>query len=63
MQPHKNPMKISDFLIKIKVDKRLSDLILFLSELRKEYLPQHARFIEDLEKEGYKLRFSGSFAA
>ena len=31
--------------------------------LRKDYLPQHARFIETLEKEGYKLRFSGSFVA
>lgn len=31
--------------------------------LRKEYLPAHARFIEALEKEGYKLRFSGSFVA
>jgi hypothetical protein len=39
MQPYKKLMKISDFLIKINVDKRLSDLIHFLSELRKEYLP------------------------
>ncbi|MCZ7398832.1 MAG: fructose-1,6-bisphosphatase [Candidatus Methanoperedens sp.] len=31
--------------------------------LRKDYLPQHARFIENLEAEGYKLRFSGSFVA
>ncbi len=31
--------------------------------LRKDYLPRHARFIESLEKEGYKLRFSGSFVA
>lgn len=31
--------------------------------LRKNYLPAHARFIENLEKEGYKLRFSGSFVA
>ncbi len=31
--------------------------------LRKEYLPQHAKFIESLENEGYKLRFSGSFVA
>jgi fructose-1,6-bisphosphatase I len=31
--------------------------------LRKDYLPQHARFIENLETEGYKLRFSGSFVA
>ena len=31
--------------------------------LRKDYLPKHAQFIETLEKEGYKLRFSGSFVA
>jgi fructose-1,6-bisphosphatase I len=31
--------------------------------LRKDYLPEHAKFIESLEKEGYKLRFSGSFVA
>lgn len=31
--------------------------------LRKDYLPQHAIFIENLEKVGYKLRFSGSFVA
>jgi fructose-1,6-bisphosphatase I len=31
--------------------------------LRKEYLPAHARWIEHLEQDGYKLRFSGSFVA
>jgi fructose-1,6-bisphosphatase I len=31
--------------------------------LRKDYLPQHAKFIESLENEGYKLRFSGCFVA
>jgi fructose-1,6-bisphosphatase I len=31
--------------------------------LRKDYLPQHAKFIESLESDGYKLRFSGSFVA
>lgn len=31
--------------------------------LRKDYLPAHTRFIESLEAEGYKLRFSGSFVA
>jgi fructose-1,6-bisphosphatase I len=31
--------------------------------LRKDYLPAHAKFIETLEAEGYKLRFSGSFVA
>ncbi len=31
--------------------------------LRKEWLPYHVRFIERLEKEGYKLRFCGAFVA
>jgi fructose-1,6-bisphosphatase I len=31
--------------------------------LRKDYLPAHARWIEDLEQSGYKLRFSGCFVA
>jgi fructose-1,6-bisphosphatase I len=31
--------------------------------LRKDYLPYHKKFIEYLESEGYKLRFSGSFVA
>jgi fructose-1,6-bisphosphatase I len=31
--------------------------------LRKDYLPPHARWIEHLEHEGYKLRFSGCFVA
>ncbi|MFZ2410588.1 MAG: class 1 fructose-bisphosphatase [Candidatus Methanoperedens sp.] len=31
--------------------------------LRKDYLPRHARFIESLENDGYKVRFSGSFVA
>lgn len=31
--------------------------------LRKDYLPYHLRFIEHLEADGYKLRFSGSFVA
>jgi len=31
--------------------------------LRKDYLSQHAKFIESLEADGYKLRFSGSFVA
>jgi len=29
--------------------------------LRKDYLPAHARWIDCLEQEGYKLRFSGCF--
>ncbi len=31
--------------------------------LRKDYLPAHSKFIESLENDGYKLRFSGSFVA
>jgi fructose-1,6-bisphosphatase I len=31
--------------------------------LKKDYLPGHAAFIESLEKDGYKLRYSGSFVA
>jgi fructose-1,6-bisphosphatase I len=31
--------------------------------LRKNYLPGHLRWIENLEADGYKIRFSGSFVA
>jgi fructose-1,6-bisphosphatase I len=31
--------------------------------LSRDYLPGHAAFIESLEKDGYKLRYSGSFVA
>ena len=31
--------------------------------LRKDYLPAHARWIGQLEQDGYKLRFSGCFVA
>ena len=31
--------------------------------LRRDYLPAHTGFIESLEAEGYKLRYSGSFVA
>jgi fructose-1,6-bisphosphatase I len=31
--------------------------------LRRDYLPAHARWIENLEQAGYKLRFSGCFVA
>ena len=31
--------------------------------LRKDYLPEHKQFIEKLEADGYKLRYSGSFVA
>jgi len=29
--------------------------------LRRDWIPQHLKFIEQLEKEGYKLRYSGGF--
>jgi fructose-1,6-bisphosphatase I len=29
--------------------------------LRRDWVPQHLKFIENLEKEGYKLRYSGGF--
>jgi len=29
--------------------------------LKKEWLPDHARFIDSLEEDGYKLRYSGGF--
>jgi fructose-1,6-bisphosphatase I len=31
--------------------------------LRRDYLPPHAKWIEHLEQDGYKLRFSGCFVA
>lgn len=31
--------------------------------LRKDWMPAHAKYIEHLESEGYKLRYSGSFVA
>ena len=31
--------------------------------LRRDYLPAHAKWIEHLEEDGYKLRFSGCFVA
>jgi fructose-1,6-bisphosphatase I len=31
--------------------------------LRRDYLPAHREYIETLEEEGYKLRYSGSFVA
>ncbi len=31
--------------------------------LKKDYLPEHAKFIDNLERDGYKLRYSGSFVA
>jgi fructose-1,6-bisphosphatase I len=31
--------------------------------LRKDYFPEHRKLIEELEEDGFKLRFSGSFVA
>ncbi|MFH1126489.1 MAG: class 1 fructose-bisphosphatase [archaeon] len=31
--------------------------------LKKDWTPKHAKFIDSLEKDGYKLRYSGSFVA
>lgn len=51
------------FTLKQK-DVRIQDEKIYApGALRKDYLPQHAKFIESLEKDGYKLRFSGSFVA
>ncbi len=51
------------FVLKEK-DVRIPDGKIYApGALRKDYLPQHAKFIENLEVEGYKLRFSGSFVA
>ncbi len=52
-----------EFVLKDK-DIRIPDGKIYSpGALRKEYLPAHARWIEELEKEGYKLRFSGCFVA
>ncbi|MCX9074770.1 MAG: fructose-1,6-bisphosphatase [Candidatus Methanoperedens sp.] len=53
----------SVFILKEKDVKIPDGKIYAPGALRKDYLPQHARFIESLEKEGYKLRFSGSLVA
>lgn len=48
----------------IQSDVKIPDGKLYApGALRKDYLPQHAKFIESLEADGYKLRFSGSFVA
>lgn len=50
--------------ILLQKDVRIPDGKIYApGALRKDYLPQHSEFIESLEKEGYKLRFSGSFVA
>ncbi len=52
-----------EFILKEKDVKIPDGKIYAPGALRKDYLPQHAKFIESLEAEGYKLRFSGSFVA
>ncbi|OYT27067.1 MAG: fructose 1,6-bisphosphatase [Candidatus Altiarchaeales archaeon ex4484_96] len=45
-------------------DVRIPEGKLYASgALKKDWLPEHARFIKYLEDEGYKLRYSGSFVA
>jgi len=50
--------------VTLKEDIRIPDGKIYApGALRKEYLPFHTKFIEKLEADGYKLRFSGSFVA
>ena len=52
-----------EFVLKHKNIKIPDGKIYAPGALRKDYLPAHARWIESLEQEGYKLRFSGCFVA
>jgi len=52
-----------DFILKHKNMKIPEGKIYAPGALRREYLPAHARWIENLEQAGYKLRFSGCFVA
>ena len=52
-----------DFVLKERDIKIPDGKIYAPGALRKDYLPAHARWIEQLEHEGYKLRFSGCFVA
>lgn len=52
-----------EFVLKHKDIKIPDGKIYAPGALRRDYLPAHARWIENLEKEGYKLRFSGCFVA
>jgi len=62
---------VHDFIMDDKGDFILQEENIFIPEgkiyapgaLRKDWLPAHRRFIETLEAEGYKLRYSGSFVA
>ncbi|MDO9538303.1 MAG: class 1 fructose-bisphosphatase [Thermoplasmata archaeon] len=52
-----------DFVLQ-KENIRIPDGKIFApGALRKEYLPGHLKWIEALEADGYKIRFSGSFVA
>jgi fructose-1,6-bisphosphatase I len=52
-----------EFVLKDKDIKIPEGKIYAPGALRKDYLPAHAKWIEHLEQEGYKLRFSGCFVA
>ncbi len=52
-----------EFVLKEKAVKIPDGKIYAPGALRRDYLPEHTRFIESLENDGYKLRFSGSFVA
>jgi len=52
-----------EFILKDRDIKIPEGKIYSPGALRKDYLPAHARWIEGMEKEGYKLRFSGCFVA
>jgi len=52
-----------EFILKDRDIKIPDGKIYSPGALRKDYLPAHARWIEGMEKEGYKLRFSGCFVA
>ncbi len=53
-----------DEYVMTRRDVRIPEGKLYASgALKRDWFPEHQRFIEYLEKEGYKLRYSGSFVA
>ena len=52
-----------EFMLKHRDMKIPEGKIYAPGALRKDYLPAHAKWIEHLEADGYKLRFSGCFVA
>ena len=52
-----------EFILKQRDIKIPDGKIFAPGALRKDYLPAHTRWIENLEQAGYKLRFSGCFVA